>query len=123
MPKYVSLFCYTGEAWQQMVRNPANRAEAVRVTIEHAGGEMHQFFWMLGDYDGLAIYSMPSEQAAAAYSAAASASGRLSAAHTYQLLDSDDAAAALTLASMLQEVYHPPGTPSDWRSEYDALGG
>jgi len=122
MPKYVSFFSYTGEALQQMARTPANRAEAVRVAIEHAGGEMHEFFWMLGDYDGLVIYSMPSERAAAAYSLVASASGRLAAAHTHQLLDAEDAAAALTLASMLETVYQPPGAPSDWHSEYDALG-
>ena len=34
MPSYVSLFRYTGEAWNQMLRNPRNRAEAVQTTIE-----------------------------------------------------------------------------------------
>lgn len=122
MPTYLSLFRYTGEAWQQMAANPGNRAEAARVTIERAGGEMLQFFWMLGNYDGLVIYSMPSEQAAAAYSAAVSASGRLVAQDTHQLLDGEDAAAALALAGQLEQVYHPPGAPNSWRSEYDRLG-
>lgn len=122
MPKYVSLFRYTGDAWQQMVTNPVDRADAARAVIEEAGGDMHEFFWMLGDFDGLVIYSMPSEQAAAAYSAAVSTTGRIAAQRTHQLLDSDDATAALSLAGVLQGHYRPPGAPSGWRSDYDTLG-
>lgn len=122
MPTYVSLFRYTGDAWNEMVKNPSSRAEAAAAVIEQAGGEMRQFYWMLGDFDGLVIYSMPSEQSAGAYSAAVSTSGRIAEQRTHQLLDSDDATAALSLAGVLQRHYHPPGAPSDWRADYDTLG-
>lgn len=119
MPKYLSLFRYTGEAWELMVTNPAERATEARALIEQAGGTLHEFFWMLGDFDGLAIFSMPSEQVAAAVSAAAATSNRLSEVRTYQLLDAEDSAAALTLAQVLRQHYRPPGAPSDWRKDYE----
>ncbi len=122
MPTYVSLFRYTSEAWSQMVRNPSSRAEAAAAVIEQAGGEMLQFFWMLGDLDGLVIYSMPSERAAAAYSATVSTSGRIAEQRTHQLLDAEDATAALSLAGSLREHYQPPGASGDWRRDYDTLG-
>jgi uncharacterized protein with GYD domain len=105
-----------------MVRNPADRAEATRTAIERAGGQMEAFYWMLGDYDGLVVYSMPNETAAAAYSAAVSTSGRLKQMQTHQLLDSSDAAEALALAASLEQIYQPPGATKEWRAEYDALG-
>lgn len=121
MPRYVSFFSYTGEAWQRMVDQPADRAEAARTTIESAGGRMEAFFWMLGHYDGLVIYSMPSEVEAAAYSATVSNSGRLARQETHQLLDTDEARRALELANDLRQVYRPPGARANWRADYDML--
>lgn len=122
MPNYISFFRYTGEAWRHMVDRPADRAEAARATIEDAGGTMSAFYWMLGEYDGFVIYEMPSEIAAAAYSAAVTTSGRLALQRTHQLLDPGQAQNALTLAARLREVYRPPGSGENWRAEYDAIG-
>src|SRR5690606_32116929 len=120
MPRYVSLFTYTGEAWRQMLRDPADRAEAARSAIERAGGRMGGFYWMMGGHDGLVVYSMPDEVAAAAYSAAASASGRLTRHETFQVLGMADARQALEQAREVSRSYRPPGAPADWREEYDA---
>jgi uncharacterized protein with GYD domain len=122
VPTYISFFQYTGEAWRQMVDRPADRAEAARAAIEDAGGTMSAFYWMLGEYDGLVVYTMPSEIAAAAYSAAVTTSGRIALQRTHQLLDSGQAQNALTLASRLRTVYRPPGAAENWRVEYDAMG-
>src|SRR5205085_1428334 len=48
MPKYLSLFAYTGEAWSRMVAHPNDRTEAARKLIEDMGGTMECFYWMLG---------------------------------------------------------------------------
>jgi uncharacterized protein with GYD domain len=119
VPRYVSFFSYTGEAWQQMVDRPADRAEAARATIESAGGRMEAFYWMLGEYDGLVIYTMPSEMEAAAYSATVSNSGRLARQQTHQLLGTGQALQALELANDLRQVYRPPGAAGNWRADYD----
>ena len=120
MPRYVSFFTYTGEAWGQMVNHPADRAEAARAAIESAGGRMDGFYWMMGRYDGLVVYSMPDEVSAAAYSAAVSASGRLARQETFQVLGMADGQAALERAREISRTYRPPGAPADWRAEYDA---
>src|SRR5205823_1048601 len=55
MARYVAFFSYTGEAAARMVAHPEDRAEAARAVIEAAGGRLEAFYWMFGDYDGLAI--------------------------------------------------------------------
>ena len=37
MPRYLSLFAYTGEAWARMIRAPGDRAEAAGKLIEELG--------------------------------------------------------------------------------------
>lgn len=123
MPRYMTFFSYTGEAWSQMIACPGDREEAARAAIESAGGRMESFLWMLGRYDGLAIYSMPSEVAAAACAAAVAASGRIRRQETCQVLGMTEGESALELARTVAREYRPPGAPADWRSEYDQLGG
>ena len=122
MSKYVSFFSYTGEAWGQMVNDPADRAEAAQAAIERAGGEMDSFYWTLGHFDGFVVFTMPDAVAAAAYSAAVCASGRIARQETFQVLGQADARAALERAGEVSRSYRPPGAPANWRAEYDALG-
>ncbi len=122
MPKYVSFFSYTGDAWARMLEAPEDRAEAARAAIEGAGGQMEAFYWMMGPSDGFVIYSMPDEMAAAAYSAAVFGSGRIGRQETFQVLDMADALRALERASEVSRAYRPPGAPGDWMAEYDQLG-
>jgi uncharacterized protein with GYD domain len=121
MPKYVSFFSYTGEAWEQMVSNPADRADAAEAAIERAGGQMDSFYWTLGHFDGFVIYAMPDAVAAAAFSAAVCASGRLARQETFQVLGKVEARTVLERASEVSHSYRPPGAPANWRVEYDAL--
>jgi uncharacterized protein with GYD domain len=122
MPKYVSFFSYTGEAWARMLERPEDRAEAARAAIEGAGGRMEGFYWMMGPSDGFVVYSMPDEMAAAAYSAAVVSSGRLARQETFQVLDMADGQRALERASEVSRAYRPPGAPGDWMEGYDQLG-
>lgn len=121
MPSYISLFTYTGDAWHDMVKTPADRAEAARAVIADAGGHMTAFHWMLGPYDGLVIYTMPNEVAASAFSAAVSTSGLIARLETHQLLDSGQAMDALAMAHELRRSYRPPGASENWRAEYDSM--
>ncbi len=122
MPSYMSLFRYTGEAWDQMLRTPSDRAEAARAAIEQAGGTMESFYWLFGDQDGFVVFHMPSEEAAAAYSATVRASGRIAAHVTHQIVDMHSATKALDIANEMRGAYHPPGGTEAWRAEYDTIG-
>ena len=120
MPRYISFFRYTPDALGRMIRRPADRAAAAREAIEDAGGTLEAFHWMLGEHDGLVIYTMPSEVEAAAYSATVASSGRLESHVTHQLLDVAQSIAALRLAERISGTYQAPGG-GDWRAEYDAM--
>ena len=119
MPRYVSFYRYTGEAWGSMVERPGNRAAAARKLIESVGGTMETFYWMLGDWDGLVIYEVP--DAAAAFSARVAGSGMLDAVQTNQLVSMDEAKRALDTAR--GAAYVPPGAQQEWRAGGDVLGG
>jgi len=63
-----------------MVRNPHDRADAVRPMIERAGGKLHGLWFAFGDSDSDidAIAEMPNNTSAAAISMAIGASGAMS---------------------------------------------
>jgi uncharacterized protein with GYD domain len=122
MPRYVSFFTYSGEAWAGMVRRPEDRAAAARAAVEDAGGEMECFYWVMGRMDGFAVYSVPDEVTAAGIAAAVAGSGRVARLETFQVLDMDEGRRALERARDVARAYRPPGGPSDWMEGYDQLG-
>lgn len=122
MPKYVSFFSYTGEAWDRMVERPGNRAVAARRLIEEIGGSMESFYWMLGSWDGFVVYEVPDAATAAAFSGRVTSSGLLKEIKTEQLITMSEARSALAIARAAESAYEPPGTQKEWRAQYDVLG-
>ena len=122
MPKYVSFFSYTAEAWGRMVEQPENRAMAARRLIEGIGGEMETFYWMFGDWDGLVIYDVPDAATAAAFSGRVTSSGLIKSLKTLPLITMEDARSGLDRARAAEADYSPPGVLREWLADYDALG-
>lgn len=119
MPTYVTLFTYARDSWRAMISSPEDRSEAARKVVEAAGGRLDGFYWMLGEHDGMAIFSVPDAESAAAVSAAISASGRIARMQTTRLLTSEEARRALEKAKIVHGSYDPPGGGKDWRADYD----
>ena len=86
MAQYLIQAAYTSEAWSSQIRDPQDRAEAVRAVIERLGGKMIGFWLAFGDYDVVAIVEMPNNVHAAAFSLAASAGGAVKALKTTPLM-------------------------------------
>ncbi len=122
MPKYVSFFSYTAEAWAAMVARPGNRAAAARKLIEDMGGKMESFYWMFGDWDGFVVYDVPDAATAAAFSGRVTSSGLIGNIKTQQLLNMEESREVLEKAGAAGAAYEPPGTQTEWRAEYDAMG-
>jgi uncharacterized protein with GYD domain len=91
-----------------MIKNPTDRAEAARQIVDSLGGSFESLHWMFGDYDGMAISTMPDSVSAAAVSIAVASSGAMSKAKTTELFDHDDQAAMLEAAKTALASYHPP---------------
>ncbi len=104
--KYLHQASYTAEALSAMLKNPQNRSEVLRKTIEKLGGRLEGFWFAFGEYDIALVVEMPDNVSAAAYSMAASAGGGVKAAKTTQLLTTEEAMAAMKKAA--KSGYKPP---------------
>ena len=122
MGRYVSMFRYTADAAAGMIKNPSDREAAARHLIERMGGRLDGFYWMMGPWDGLAIYEVPDRTTAVAISVAVTSSGILERNETHELLDSGEALRALERANAAAAAYEPPSR-GVWHEGYDALGG
>ena len=106
MPRYLIQASYNTAGIQALVRNPQNRAEAIRPIVEAAGGKLESFDYCFGDYDVVAIAEMPDNVSVAALSMAVSNGGAMSAFKTTPLMSMDEAMEAMRQAG--RASYRPP---------------
>jgi uncharacterized protein with GYD domain len=99
MSYYLIQASYTPQAIAAMVKNPQDRAAAVRPMIERAGGKLHGLWFAFGDTDIVAIAEMPSNASAAAISMAIGATGTMSSYRSTPLMTSAEAVEAMQKAS------------------------
>jgi uncharacterized protein with GYD domain len=111
MNYYLYELTYTSEAWQQLIKHPQNRAEAVRPVIQALGGDISVSWVTAGEYDLVAIIRLPDEVAAAAVLMAFKGGGALARARYMRLLSWDEAIQAMTKAGASE--YRPPGGASE----------
>lgn len=65
MPRYLTLIKFTDQGLTAIDKT-TQRAAAFRQSVEAAGGQMESQYWALGRFDGTAIFSVPSDEDAAA---------------------------------------------------------
>ena len=65
MAKYVAMLSFTGEGISNIKQSPG-RVKAAQEAVERAGGRWLGYYVTLGQYDGIAILDLPSDEAAAA---------------------------------------------------------
>jgi uncharacterized protein with GYD domain len=99
MAHYLIQVSYTPEAWAAMVKNPHDRAEAVRGAVEKLGGKMERFWMSFGEFDILGVVEMPNNVAAAAFAMAVAAGGACRNVKTTPLLSTQEGVEALKQAS------------------------
>ena len=108
MAYYLVQVAYTCEAWAKMVRNPENRADAIKPVIEKLGGTMQGLWLAFGEYDALAIVQMPDNASAAAFSLAAAAGGAVKSFKTTPLMTVEEGMEAMRKAGDVG--YRAPGS-------------
>ena len=109
MPKYVSFFTYTPEAWRAMTENPQDRSGAVRSLVEGLGGRLEAFYWISGKFDGLLVADLPDEQTAGTVAAVIKGSGALKEYQTHLVTHTDQTVGLLKKAQTAAKTYRPPG--------------
>lgn len=106
MSYYLIQASYTSQAIAAMVKNPQDRAAAVRPMIEKAGGKLHGLWFTFGDTDIVAIAEMPNNISAAAISMAIGASGVMSSYRSTALMTPGEAVEAMQQAAAV--TYQAP---------------
>jgi uncharacterized protein with GYD domain len=108
MPHYLIQFAYDSNAVSEMVRNPQDRAAAVRAMAQNWGVTIESFYFGFGEYDGVAIAEGPDNVSMAAISMAIASSGAFKSFHTTVLLTPEEAVEAMRRAGSIE--YQPPGS-------------
>lgn len=106
MTYYLIQASYAPQAVAAMIKNPQDRAAAVRPMIERAGGTLHGLWFTFGDSDIVAIAEMPNNVSAAAVSMAIGSSGAMSSYRSTPMLTAGEAVEAMQKAASVS--YQPP---------------
>lgn len=64
MPTYITLGRYTQQGVEKIKEGPA-RIDAAKQAFRAAGGELKQWFWVLGQYDFVVVAEGPDDETAA----------------------------------------------------------
>lgn len=76
MPTYVSLLRYTEQGIRNIKESPT-RLDAAKKALQAAGGELKQFFLMMGRYDILIILEAPDDETVGRFTLATGALGNV----------------------------------------------
>ena len=112
MTTYLVLFTFKGETLKAFMKKPSDRAAVVGEAAGSVGGRLESYYWMLGQYDGLAIIDVPDSSAAARLAMTVSSTGAFTHLETHELFSSDQ---VLQLMRGAQGVeYAAPGQSAEY---------
>ncbi len=108
MPRFITVFSYTGESAKAMIDRPSDRAAAGKALVEALGGTQEAFYWMQGKHDGFLISNLPDGATAAGVAVAVGSSGAIVGLETHQIFDQDEQALIVQHAATARDAYKPP---------------
>jgi uncharacterized protein with GYD domain len=86
MALYMYQAAYTAESMAAQIKDPRDRIEAVRPSLEGMGGKILAAGYPFGDYDVLVVYEAADDTVAASFAMAVAAGGAVSSAKTTRML-------------------------------------
>ena len=105
MPKYMTHVSFTAEGIKGLQKDKAtHRRDAVAKMVASAGGKLEAFYFAFGSDDGIAIYDLPDNVTAVAFSIASNAAGHIHLSIT-PLITVEEMDKAIDQSSK----YRPPG--------------
>jgi uncharacterized protein with GYD domain len=107
MAKYLVLFGLTGEATKGFVAKPSDRVATLRASLEPLGASLESYYWMFGQYDGMAIIETPDSLTMAVLSLRITSTGSFSRFESHELIEASDLAAIADRARGVS--YQAPG--------------
>ena len=99
MARFLIQASYNTGGISDLIRNPQDRAAAIRPVVESLGGKLISFDYSFGEYDVAVIFEAVDDTTMAAVAIAIGAGGAIKSAKTTPLLSGDEWVAAMTQAS------------------------
>ncbi len=112
MAKYLLLYTFHGETLKGFLNKPSDRAVVVDQAARALGGSLESYYWMLGQYDGLAILDLPDSAAAARLAMTVSSTGAFTHLETHELFSADQVLQLLRGAEGV--AYAAPGQSAEY---------
>ena len=112
MTKFLVLFTFKGETLKSFMKKPSDRAAVVGEAAQSVGGRLESYYWMLGQYDGLAILDLPDSQAAARLALTVSSTGAFTHLETHELFSAEQVLRLLKGAEGVE--YAAPGQSAEY---------
>jgi uncharacterized protein with GYD domain len=114
MPRYLSLFTYTPEALDRLIKEPQDRSAVLREYAKARGGKLLAFYHMGdGDYHGMSITEEPSDNdLRPAPVWATQAAGHLESIRVMELYTPEETMEAIRKMGELASGFPRPGGPS-----------
>jgi uncharacterized protein with GYD domain len=106
MALYMYQVSYTSEAVAALIKQPQDRVEAVRPTIEAMGGKVLASGYPFGEYDAVVMFEAPDDTTAASFALAVAGGGAAKAGKTTRLLSGQEWIESLRKAQ--GSTYRPP---------------
>lgn len=112
MTKFLVLFTFKGETLKSLRKRPSDRAAVVGEAAQSVGGRLESYYWMLGQYDGVAILDLPDSAAAARLALTVSSTGAFTHLETHELFSAEQ---VLQLLKGVEGVdYAAPGQSAEY---------
>lgn len=108
MAYYLYQWTYKDLAIKAMRDSPQNRPAQLRKAVEAFDGKLHQFFYALGQYDGIAIVEFPDNETCAACSLTLTGAGGNTTLATTALLSAEEGYRAMERAHRTTSGYKAP---------------
>ena len=107
MPHYLIQASYTAQGVSGLIKNPEDRAAAIRPLVEGMGGRIESMYFAFGESDVVVIAELPDNVTMAAFSMAIVAGGGVANFKTTVLLPMSEGVEAARKAGSIS--YSPPG--------------
>jgi uncharacterized protein with GYD domain len=108
MPFFALRWSFSAASVRAMTEKPQDREAPARQLIEGYGGRLHHYYFMLGEYDGLAIVEYPDIESAAAASMRATSTGAFTKFETHALMTAQEAQRAMQKVNSVSVAYRAP---------------
>jgi len=108
MAYFLFQWTYTDSAIKAMLDKPQERPGELRKAVEAFGGKVHQFFYAIGAYDGVAVLEFPDIESCAACTLTLAGAGANKTQSTTLLLSPAEGHGAMLKASQTRTGYQPP---------------